>query len=114
MAEDILNRVEEMDQEEFDEFSNYLNRVSGSFTSANYDVVEDVRENVQELYEAGGNPVALGRLWAIRRDVESPETYVAEIRDYRASSDFPGEVDNTIREVFSGFFEEEKSEYLLE
>jgi hypothetical protein len=108
MAEEILSELEDLDSTEFKEFSLYLQEYSARFINSDPESAEETRENVRELSEAGGNAVALSKLYGILTESDGPDEYVEEINSYRSESDFQDEIDGTIEEVFSGFFEEDE------
>ena len=108
MADEILSEIEQMESEEFGKFSRYLEEVSSSFIGVDHESSRTARKNVKKLSEAGGNAFALGKLYAILRESDDPEEYCEKIRDYREETAYQNEVDGTIDEIFSGFFEEKE------
>jgi hypothetical protein len=108
MVDEILSAIEDLNSLEFKEFSLYLQEYSAKFINPDLDRVEEVRDNIRELSEAGGNAFAVGELYGILTDSDGPEDYVEEINSYRSESDFQDDIDGTIEEVFSGFLEEDE------
>lgn len=115
MTDEIISEIEEMERDEFSEFSRYVMNVSGNFIQANYEVAEAVADNVEKLSEAGGNAIVVGRLDAILMRTDGPEEYARELRTYRDDSEYGEIVDTTVEELFSSFFDEDEDfEYSLE
>ncbi|PSG99334.1 MAG: hypothetical protein BRC29_04375 [Nanohaloarchaea archaeon SW_7_43_1] len=111
MANEILSEIEQMESKEFGNFSRYLQEVSSSFIGVDRESSRTASKNVKELSEAGGDAFALGKLCAILTESDDPEEYCEKIRDYREETTYQNEVDGTINEIFSGFFDE-KEDYL--